>query len=226
MLSSRRCILIVLATAVAGCSRAERQAERHAEPQAAVAMIADSTPLECAVGSASTFVGDTTLFGVRNECGRWTATPAQRDSSELFTGFRDSVEFALPDCPAGQPVDSLIFGTIHFSDETGDASGSQLVFQRRGAWLRGIALEGAGGISPPISLRGLSVGPGPSQLTFWVPSAQRTIILYSVSLSCTRVEGSIRFRNFADARYDDGSSLSEPISVTMTRSAKATTEFP
>ena len=116
--------------------------------------------------------------------------------------------------------------TIEFSDETGDASGLQLVFQRRGMWFRGVSIEGAGGISQPGSLRGLARGPEPDQLTFWVPAAERTIVLYSVSLTCRAVAGTMRFRDFADARYDDGASLSEPLPISMSRSAKAITEFP
>ena len=226
MISTQLCLGLLVATAF-GCSRSDQPspaASAHDSP--AVAADQARAAHGCAVGSASTFKGDTTLFGARNECGRWTATPAQRDSAELLVGFRDSVRFALADCPALQPVDSLIFGTIEFSSETGDASGSQLVFQRSGAWLRGVSLEGAGGISPPVGLRGLTVGPMSSQLSFWVPSGGRTILRYAIRLTCKNVTGTFRFRNFADARYDDGGSLSDAMPISMARSAKAITKFP
>jgi len=218
MITDCRRVLILVFAAAAGCTQSERQAD--SSPPVA------SGSSGCAVGSASTFVGDTALFGVRNECGRWTATPAQLDSLEQFTGFRDSVALAVANCPSAQPIDSLIYGTIGFSDETGDASGAQLIFRRRGAWLSGVSIEGAGGVSAPISLRGLARGPGPAQLTFWVPTAPRTILVHSITLTCNTVEGTYRVRNFADARYDDGASLSEPIPFSMSRSAKAITGFP
>ncbi len=145
---------------------------------------------------------------------------------ELFTGFRDSISFRIADCPSVQPIDSVIYGTISFSDASGDASGLQLIFRRRGTWLSGVAIEGAGGISPPTSLRGLAPGRGPGQLKFWVADGYRAIALYELALTCKGVKGTYRARIFADARYDDGASLSDPIPFSMDRSAKAITQFP
>ena len=178
---------LVIAVSV-GCSRSGSRSGSSGESGSGAASATPESPGPgCAVGSASKFKGDTTLFDVRNECGRWSATLAQRDSEKRFTGFRDSVAFSVLNCPASAPVDSLIFGTIEFSGETRDASGLQLVFQRRGAWLSGVAVEGEGGVSQPATLRGLAVRPKSSQLTFWVPSSERTIILYSISLTCSAV---------------------------------------
>ena len=223
----RRFVTTAFLGFVMACSISERDARTVSEgvdtASGAAVTLGRSN---CAPDAASKFSGDTTLFGVRNECGRWDATPEQRDSTTLHTGFRDSVRFVLAACPAAAPVDTLVYGSIGSAEETGDASGVQFIFERRGAWFRGVHIEGAGGISAPASLRGLALGSGENALQFWVPTAPRTILLYQVTLDCDQVTGTFRFRNFADARYDDGASLSGPRAFSLPRSPVSDAKLP
>jgi len=163
---------------------------------------------------------------VKNAYGRWTATPAQQDSVVFRTGFADSLRFVVPGCPPHAPIDSLVYGTIEFSEETGDASGEQFVFRRHGTWMSGVALEAAGGIPAPISLRGLRNSGNPGALTFWFSTGGRDIYYWDVTLTCDSLGGTARNRVIADARYDDVGGLGQPRSVVMRRAKTAVTAFP
>jgi len=141
-------------------------------------------------------------------------------------GFGDSLPLELPACAARGAVDSLIFGTISFSDVSGDASGDQIIFERRRKWIRGASIRAAGGIGAPTSLRGLARGSAPGELRFWVSSGSRTVFPHVMTITCDSLYGTFQFRNFADARYDDGASLSDPIRSVMLRTHAAITKFP
>ena len=144
----------------------------------------------------------------------------------LQLGFGDSLSLELPACVPRAAVDSLIFGTISFSDVSGDASGNQIIFERRGRWLRGASIRAAGGIGALTSLRGLAHGSDPGELRFWVSSGNRTVYPHVMTITCDSLFGTFQFRNFADAQYDDGASLGEPIRLVMRRTDRLITKFP
>lgn len=162
----------------------------------------------------------------RNAYGRWTATPAQEESVKVHIGFGDSLAFSLAQCPATRPVDSLIYGDMEFSQETGDASGFYFVFRRRGPWISGLAIDGAGGISQGFSLRGLTQGDAPGTLTFWYTSGGRMIYYNTVKLGCADLKGFFRARVIPDARYDDSGSVNPLIAHDLRRRSAAITTFP
>jgi len=113
-------------------------------------------------------------------------------------------------------ADSLIFGKISVSPETGDASGLEFSFEVFGDSLRGAYRGAAGEVSRPGALQGLRYDQATDSVAFWYTTGGRNIYYVRGRITCSAFDGTIRHRVIPDYR-DSIDSEGSPVPVTLPR---------
>ena len=162
-----------------------------------------------------------------NSAGRWTPSAAQLDSVRPRFGYGEAVDASFfSECPPSSAEDSIAFGRIRFSDVTGDASGSQLVFRRIGTEIAAKVYVGVGGVLGPYPV-GIVLPKEGRTAGLWYTSGGRTLLyFFDAEITCDAIRAEMRFRSIPSADYNDPGSVSAPRRVEFLRNDSITSDFP